>query len=155
MATVEHKDLPNAQLHEPKGVSAAAVSTCYVANGAGSGAWSQAPYSYTLNAHITDVSTASSAWVVAPVAGIISKIYCTIDTAITVADSVVTSFIGVTGITNGTVTLAYSGSAAGSSFNATPTANRTVSAGSVIELRSDGGSTTASKGFFTIKIDVT
>jgi hypothetical protein len=37
--TIEHKDIPNANLHEPKGVSTAADNTTYVADGLGSGAW--------------------------------------------------------------------------------------------------------------------
>lgn len=39
MATIQHKDIPNAQLHEPKGVSAASVDQLYVADGLGSGTW--------------------------------------------------------------------------------------------------------------------
>lgn len=38
MAT-EHKDIVDAQRHEPKGISTAVASTMYVANGAGSGTW--------------------------------------------------------------------------------------------------------------------
>ena len=34
-----HSTLPDAQLHEPKGVAGAATQTVYVANGAGSGVW--------------------------------------------------------------------------------------------------------------------
>jgi len=37
--TIQHKLITNADLHEPKGVSAAANKTVYVANGSGSGAW--------------------------------------------------------------------------------------------------------------------
>lgn len=36
---MQHKDIPDAQLHEPKGVAAAANKTVYVATGAGTGAW--------------------------------------------------------------------------------------------------------------------
>lgn len=39
MATIQHKDIPEAQLHEPKGVSLAAAGQAYIADGAGSGAW--------------------------------------------------------------------------------------------------------------------
>jgi hypothetical protein len=35
-----HKDLSGTDLHEPKGASSASANTVYVANGAGSGAWS-------------------------------------------------------------------------------------------------------------------
>ena len=36
---IQHRDIPDAQLHEPKGVVAASSSEVYVANGAASGAW--------------------------------------------------------------------------------------------------------------------
>ena len=38
MAT-EHKDIPEAGLHEPKGASTAVSGTAYIATGSGSGAW--------------------------------------------------------------------------------------------------------------------
>lgn len=41
--TIEHRLIPEAQLHEPKGVSTAAVDTVYVADGAGSGNWGESP----------------------------------------------------------------------------------------------------------------
>lgn len=39
MATVQHRDIPEVQLHEPKGASTALAGTTYVASGAGSGTW--------------------------------------------------------------------------------------------------------------------
>lgn len=36
---IQHKDIPDAQLHEPKGAETAAVNTVYVADGVGSGAF--------------------------------------------------------------------------------------------------------------------
>ena len=39
MAKIQHKDIPDAQRHEPKGVSVASQYQVYVANGAGSGTW--------------------------------------------------------------------------------------------------------------------
>jgi len=39
MATIQHKDLTGAELHEPKGVDAAGAGQIYVADGAGSGNW--------------------------------------------------------------------------------------------------------------------
>lgn len=36
---IAHKDIPDAGLHEPKGVASAVAGTVYVANGAGSGSW--------------------------------------------------------------------------------------------------------------------
>lgn len=43
MANIQHKDIPNADLHEPKGISSAANFQTYVANGAGTGVWTNVP----------------------------------------------------------------------------------------------------------------
>lgn len=43
MADVEHSQLPDELLHEPKGASTAAAGTVYVADGAGSGSFSKLP----------------------------------------------------------------------------------------------------------------
>ena len=43
MANLEHSDLTDPNLHEPKGISAALVDTVYVADGADSGDWKQVP----------------------------------------------------------------------------------------------------------------
>lgn len=37
--SIEHRDIPDANLHEPKGVSIAGANTGYIANGSGSGTW--------------------------------------------------------------------------------------------------------------------
>ena len=37
--SIQHKDIANENLHEPKGVSAASSGTTYTANGGGSGTW--------------------------------------------------------------------------------------------------------------------
>lgn len=39
MANVQHKDITEPNIHEPKGVKFAPAGTAYVANGTGSGAW--------------------------------------------------------------------------------------------------------------------
>jgi len=39
MAQIQHSAIPDAQLHEPKGVVSANASTVYIADGAGSGNW--------------------------------------------------------------------------------------------------------------------
>jgi hypothetical protein len=38
---IQHKDIPNSELHEPKGVSSALINTVYVATGSGSGTWAK------------------------------------------------------------------------------------------------------------------
>ena len=37
----QHKDIPEGQIHEPKGISLAANRQVYVADGSGSGAWAK------------------------------------------------------------------------------------------------------------------
>jgi len=37
--SIQHKNIPDAQLHEPKGINTAAARTTYLANGTGSGTW--------------------------------------------------------------------------------------------------------------------
>lgn len=39
MAKIQHKDIPDSQRHEPKGVSTASSNQVYVADGSGSGSW--------------------------------------------------------------------------------------------------------------------
>lgn len=52
MANIQHKDIPNADLHEPKGISSAANFQTYVANGAGSGVWTNVPRMVRISANI-------------------------------------------------------------------------------------------------------
>lgn len=105
-----------------------------------------------LTVTMADVSTASSVWVVSPVAGKFTKLYSVINGAITVADAVITTEIGGTLVTNGGLTIATSGSAAGTVDSGTPTAANTLTAGQALEIITDGGSTTTSIATFTVEI---
>lgn len=154
MADVQHKDLPNAQLHEPKGVNSASVDTAYVANGAGSGTWKAAPYQYALTVQLADLSTASDAWVVVPVGGTVAKIYTVIDAAITTADANLTFKINATTITSSGITVTQSGSAAGDVDSSTPSALNTVVAGDKLRVTTDGASDTTCKVTVTFLIKV-
>ena len=154
MAT-EHKNIADAERHEPKGISTAGVDTVYIATGGGSGTGTWKYPTYTLTAVIDDISTAQSDWVVAPYAGTVTKIYSVIDAAITVADATLSFEIGGTAMTSGNITVTQAGSAAGDVDSSTPSANNTVTAGQAIELITDGGSTTASKATITLVIQRT
>lgn len=105
-----------------------------------------------LTSFLTDVSAASSAWMVSPIAGVISSIRTALGNAITVADSIVTAKIAGVAVTNGVLTIATAGSAAGDVDTATPTAARTVTAGQAIQIESDGGSTTVSPLYIMVEI---
>jgi hypothetical protein len=99
---------------------------------------------YVLVTEVPDISTQNSAgYIVVPVDGYVVKAYSVIAGAITGGDAEVTLSDGTTNFTNGVITIANSGSAAGDVDSCTPTANNEVSAGDIIKAISDGGSTNA------------
>ena len=63
MANIEHSTLTTTELHEPKGVGTAVANTVYVADGAGSGNWLQAPTGF-----LNYVSSGSGTVITAPAA---------------------------------------------------------------------------------------
>ena len=44
--TIEHKDVPEVHLHEPKGASTATKGYVYTSDGAGSGIWDTSPFGF-------------------------------------------------------------------------------------------------------------
>lgn len=93
---------------------------------------------------LTDISTAGSAWVACPVAGIIKKVQTIIDGAIATADAALTMEVNGTAVDGLAITVANSGSAAGDVDTDTPTsgnATAVVAAGDKLEIITDGAST--------------
>lgn len=173
--TIQHSAIPDAQLHEPKGVASAGLAKVYVANGTGSGTWdyplpegaatalagkqltsngagdvtwSFQPQALTLD--IDSMDTVTDYYLVVPYAGTISKIYSVIDTAIATADKILTASIGGVAITNGALTVAFTGSAAGDVDSCTPSALNTVTAGQAVKIAASGGSTGAARAHITL-----
>jgi hypothetical protein len=103
-----------------------------------------------LQGEITDVSTASSSFICAP-AGVITQVGGVLDTAITVASAVVTFELAGVAVTGATLTFTTA-MAAGNRVVATPTALNVLTSAATIEIVSDGGSTTASRGNFFMKM---
>jgi len=106
---------------------------------------------------LVDISTASVSYAPVPFGGIIVDAFCTISAAVTSADSVVTVKVIKSGTTTtiGTITVAYSGSAAGSTFTMTVTGSekaRSVNRGDTIVFDSDGASSTTSIANFAAVI---
>lgn len=150
-----HKDLTGADLHEPKGVAGASSGQVYVANGGGSGNWTSLAGSYiTLTRVLDDVSTPSSVRVPCPVGGTVVRITAVLEAGITVADSNVTFDIGGVAIDSSAIVVSYSGSAAGSQFNSTPSGHNTVTSTSVIKITTDGASTSTAPLVVTVLIRV-
>ena len=92
-------------------------------------------------AEIDDISTASTAYVVAPTTGRIVKIYSVIHGAIGTADADLTPEIGGTAITGGLITVAFTSSAAGDVDSSTPTCANVCQEGDAIGVATDGAST--------------
>ncbi len=153
MADIQHSTLTDPQLHEPKGVSTALAEQAYIANGLGSGTWNY-PY-YTLTCEFPDISAPTSIWVTAPFTGNIVAYYTVLHGAITVANTTCTLEIGGVLVTNSSLTIAFSGSGAGTVDSATPTALNTVNQGQAIEVITDGASSTTAKATVTLVIQRT
>jgi hypothetical protein len=120
----------------------------------GDGSWSTIPYDgYALNIIITDISTAGYYYVPVPYAGDITLIQSVISGTIATADVTLTGYIGGVAITDGSITVAYSGSAAGDYDSATPSGANTVAAGDIIRIYTDGASTNTVTASITIWIE--
>lgn len=111
---------------------------------------------YLLCMDIADLSAEAVYYIVCPYAGKITKLWSVIDGTVSTADVTITSAIGVTGITGGVITIAYSGSAAGDVDNATPSAANTITAGAAINLTVTGGGAGGSpRGHVVIEVTPT
>lgn len=152
MTDISHSSIADPNIHEPKGVASASSGEVYVANGSGSGAWTSLNKYYALTVELDTVSAASTAYVVAPFAGTITKIYSVIHGAIATANATLTCDIDSVAITGGSITITQSGSSAGDMDVATPTDNNTVTAGSVISVETDGASTNSTRATITFLI---
>lgn len=108
----------------------------------------------TLNFYIADVSTAGQIFVPVPVGfdGEVIEVRTALNGAIATADADITLKVGGTAMTNGVVTIATSGSAAGDVDVAFPSGNNAVAAGEAIEVETDGASTNTIEVFGTIVI---
>ena len=97
----------------------------------------------TLQFTITDVSTAGQTFIPIPIEfdGDIVEIRTALNGAIATADAVLTPKINGVAMTNGVITIANSGSAAGDVDSSFPTSARTVRAGDGIEIETTGAST--------------
>ena len=101
---------------------------------------------------IPDISSASSVWVVPGFACTVVKISSVIDGAIITVDAVLDPQIGGTSITDGGITIAFSGSAAGIVDQSTPSAANAVAANEAIEIATNGASTNAVAAVITVEV---
>jgi hypothetical protein len=148
---VQHRNIPDAERHEPKGISTATVDQIYVANGAASGVWKEIPYS--INAVLDDVSTASFVLIPIPINVKIQSIRFTLANAITLANSTITVTRSDAAAMGNTV-IPFTASAEGTTVDLIPSGNDVITAAThkYIKVATDGASTTASKLFISLKV---
>ncbi len=147
-----HKDLTGTDLHEPKGAASATSGQVYVANGAGSGVWTSKNGDilnanvFSLEGHIDDLGTAgSSCFFYVQQKSKMTKLACVTYAALTAANAILTIYInGV--LFADSLTVPFTGSSVGGNASVVIGTVHTITAGSVIEIRSDGGPTNAVKG---------
>lgn len=162
---VAHSALTGADLHEPKGAAAASSGQVYVANGAGSGAFQKiglseldtteilVPNRYCLTGIIADVSTASSILIPVPLGSTMVSATLVLGGTIASADASVTFEKPSTVSLGSAVTVAFSGSAEGTTFTFLATTNTSLTAGQYIKVSTDGGSTNTVPLYITIVLD--
>jgi hypothetical protein len=151
----QHKDLTGTDLHEPKGIESASSGEVYVADGAGSGGWSN-PLdgvnnlnAYELNGVIDDLSTPNSAYYIrVPKASTLTGLRGVESAAITGTDSVISLYRdGVLLGQSLTVPVSGSGDGVKVSLNLAPAYDFTE--GQVLKIVTDGASTGATAFYFT------
>jgi len=107
---------------------------------------------YFLTAEIEDVSTASSTFVAIPDGGKVVKIITALQGAITSVNAVLSFEIGGTVMTGSGITIAHSGSAAGTVDSSAPSALNVLSEDGTIEIITNGASSGAKKVIVTFVI---
>lgn len=175
---VEHVDITDPELHEPKGIAAATVDQVYVANGAGSGAWEKItsdslnqssietyiqsildddtlvlPTFFTATVVIPDISTLSDVYIAVPEDCTVIEACSVLAGPITVADAIITFFNGANSLGAG-MTVGFSGSAAGDVDTFTATTNTEVTGPSYLRIHTDGGSTDAQPLYITVVFEL-
>lgn len=142
-----HSALTGSDLHEPKGVASASVGKVYVADGLGSGSWTNPPYA--ISAVIPDVSTADQVYIGIPFAGTVVKVVTVLEGSLTTANATIT-VRNAANASMGTITVTQSGSAAGDIDVLNPSSNNTVTNDSRIRVDTDGASDTTRRLFVTV-----
>jgi uncharacterized sodium:solute symporter family permease YidK len=106
-----------------------------------------------LSHRFADISTAESIYLLTPISGVVRSIHVVLHGAITVANSTVDARINGVAVTGSSLSVPFSGSAAGLGFSSFPTAANALTTNGVIEVRTDGASTTAVAASVFVVVD--
>lgn len=156
---VEHKNLTGDQLHEPKGVETAAAGSVYVADGAGSGTWSDPAESinninlFSMEQRFDDLGTAGSIIFNVPYKSELKAVNILLYGPIDV-DTAITVYInGV--LFADSLTIAAAGTTAGQKKTLAVTTPHSIPAGSLVSITSNGASTVVTKAEVQLELEAT
>jgi len=163
MAVLEHDTIATAECHEPKHITNSVIGDSGKIITANSSISGTSEFRAIVEQDVTsitdiytvqldNISTLSSAWVVIQNSGTVTMLRSVIDGTITGANANITPRINTVAITNGILVLSFAGSLAGDVDIATPTALNSITAGTPIQLETDGASTGTVKAVFTIEV---
>lgn len=165
--SVEHKNLTGASLHEPKGVAAAGASTAYIADGAGSGAWTDPLASVNnknlliVTATIPDLSNPGDHCIIpAPLACSVVNVAVVCEANFGTAPNVLTAEIVSTGVAYGAGTATdlniscTNGSGVNTVFSGAVSTGNTMTTSQAIWIRTSGAGVGASAGQVVVTLDV-
>lgn len=176
--TIQHELIADPKIHEPKGISTAAANTVYRANGSGSGAWATlgtasidlAAIKASIQADLTsgamtirgrhflvgefaNVSAAENIYIPIIRSCTVIGARFTLGGAITVANSTVNVLAASGSNMGSSVTIAFTASAEGTSFNFTASSNNVLVGPTWMKIQNLAGSTGAQKLGFMIEVD--
>lgn len=161
---VAHADLTGANLHEPKGADSASVDTVYIADGLGSGTWQKVEADqidqtsvlnvnkFSLTVYFPDIGTSGSIYVPLGVDCKLTKVTSVINGAIATTNTVLT-VANYAGTTIGTITIAFSGSAAGDIDTLNAASNNTFLANTFLKITSDGATSSTVSANLTLDFE--
>lgn len=163
--SIDHVNISDPYIHQPKGASTASANTVIIADGSGSTSWGKITTSqvdassiknlntYALTVRLDNIGNAGSTFVAVPAAGTIVGMYVTPDSNMSTTATNISLEIGGVAVTNSTATLSSS-AVAGDVASAAPTANNVVTAGAAVEIISDGGTTGSSTATVTLIVSM-
>lgn len=161
---VAHADLTGADLHESKGADSASLDTVQVADGAGSAVWQKIEADqidttsifninkFSLTVYFPDIGTASTVYVPLGVDCKLTKVTSVINGAIATSNTILT-VANYAGTTIGTITIAFSGSAAGDIDTLSAASNNTFLANTFLKITSDGSTSSTVSANLTLDFE--
>lgn len=156
---LEHSALTGDQLHEPKGVATAASGEVYVADGAGSGSWTDRHDGhlnrnlYELSQRFDDLATATDIYFNVPYKSELNKLNVILYGAVD-ADTVITIYIGGVLFAD-SLSITAAGTAAGQKKTLVVTTGHSIPAGTIVSVRSNGAATASVKAEVQLELEMT